>query len=133
MQLNLIYRHPIINVPSTPDEYADQIKFKLQKAYEKVRQNKNVRIRRMRLNYDRHVYATEFKRSDLVWVRNDRHYGGCGQQYKTINGTDDESQTPSGPNKSRQGEKSDVDTQNGLSKKKKIEATTKSSNQPTTR
>ncbi|RNA14383.1 Transposon Ty3-I Gag-Pol poly [Brachionus plicatilis] len=80
-------------------------KQRLQKAYEKVRQNKNVRFQRMRLNYDRHVYAAEFKPGDLVWARKDvikrgkrlivhvnrfkRQYGGGDLQYKTINGTDE--------------------------------------------
>ncbi|RNA29568.1 hypothetical protein BpHYR1_041901 [Brachionus plicatilis] len=50
-----IYRHPVINIPTTLDEYADLIKSKLQKAYEK----------------DRHAYAAVFKRWDLVWVKND--------------------------------------------------------------
>ncbi|RMZ94323.1 Transposon Ty3-G Gag-Pol poly, partial [Brachionus plicatilis] len=59
----------------------------LQKAYEKVRQNKNVRIRRMRLNYDRQVYAAEFKPGDLVWVRNDViKRGQCRKFTYTWNG-----------------------------------------------
>ncbi|RNA25077.1 hypothetical protein BpHYR1_025751 [Brachionus plicatilis] len=71
MPLHLISRHPVINVLATPDECVDLIKSKLLKVFEKVRQKKNVRIRRIRLYYDRHVYAAEFKTSDQVWVRND--------------------------------------------------------------
>ena len=71
MPLDLIYRHPVINVPVTQDEYADQIKQSLLKAFEKVKRNREIRIRKIKLNYDRNVVAAKFKPGDLVWVHND--------------------------------------------------------------
>ncbi|CAF0905958.1 unnamed protein product [Brachionus calyciflorus] len=71
MPLDLIYRHPVIYVPVTQDEYADQIKQSLLKAFEKVKRNREIRIRKIKLNYDRNVVAAKFKPGDLVWVHND--------------------------------------------------------------
>ncbi|CAF1084426.1 unnamed protein product [Brachionus calyciflorus] len=71
MPLDLIYRHPVINVRVTQGEYAGQIQQSLLKAFEKVKRNREIRIRKIKLNYDRNVVAAKFKPGDLVWVHND--------------------------------------------------------------
>lgn len=71
MPIDLIYQTPQINLKLDTAGYADKIKKTLKIAHERVRINRDIKMLKAKLIYDRQVMAAPFKRGDAVWLKND--------------------------------------------------------------
>ncbi|CAF0935772.1 unnamed protein product [Brachionus calyciflorus] len=70
LPIDLIYEVPIIRIKFDPEGYAIKIKETLKRAHDNVRKNRDSRMLKAKIIFNRNVMATPFKKGDSVWLKN---------------------------------------------------------------
>ena len=65
--LDLMMKNTAIDLQLTPDLYAEKVKETLSKVFEKVDENRNLRMIKEKIRHQRRVGAANFNVNDLVW------------------------------------------------------------------
>ncbi|CAF1005522.1 unnamed protein product, partial [Brachionus calyciflorus] len=81
LPIDLVYKIPNLNLKFDPNGYAEYIKNKFTKMYETVRKNRDVRVLKNKVIYDRQVMAAKFKEGDAVWLKNEQVKKGQSKKF----------------------------------------------------